>query len=88
MWRKGVPSQPRAPGFWPAALIRGQTHVSNPAVSKLWNGDRDMARTGMSTEEIIAATREAEVWIGQGETVGRICRSLGVSEQPQVQMAA
>ena len=40
-----------------------------------------MARKGKSTEEIIAALREAEVRIGQGETVGKICRSLGVSEQ-------
>ena len=40
-----------------------------------------MARKGRTTEEIIAALREAEVRIGQGETVGKICRSLGVSEQ-------
>lgn len=40
-----------------------------------------MAQKGKSTEEIIAALREAEVRIGQGETVGKICRSLGVSEQ-------
>ena len=40
-----------------------------------------MARKGKSTEEIIAALREAEVRIGQGETVGKICRSLGISEQ-------
>jgi transposase-like protein len=40
-----------------------------------------MARKGRSTEEIIAALREADVRIGQGETVGKICRSLGVSEQ-------
>ena len=40
-----------------------------------------MARKGRSTEEIIAALREAEVRIGQGETVGKICRSLGISEQ-------
>jgi len=40
-----------------------------------------MARKGKSTEEIIQALREAEVRIGQGETVGKICRSFGVSEQ-------
>lgn len=40
-----------------------------------------MARKGKSTEEIIAALREAEVRIGQGETVGKICRTLGISEQ-------
>jgi len=44
-------------------------------------GDTDMARKGRSTEEIIAALREAEVRLGQGETVGKICRGLGVSEQ-------
>ena len=40
-----------------------------------------MARKGKTTEEIIAALREAQVRIGQEETVGKICRSLGVSEQ-------
>lgn len=40
-----------------------------------------MARKGKSTEEIIASLREAEVRLGQGETVGKICRHLGVSEQ-------
>lgn len=40
-----------------------------------------MARKGRSTEEIIAALREAEVRLGQGESVGKICRGLGISEQ-------
>ena len=40
-----------------------------------------MARKGKSTEEIIGFLREAEVRISQGETVGKICRSIGVSEQ-------
>ena len=40
-----------------------------------------MARKGKSTEEVIAARREAEVRIGQGGLVGKICRSIGVSEQ-------
>ena len=39
-----------------------------------------MARKGRSTEEIISALQEAEVRIGQGEAVGKICRSLGISE--------
>jgi transposase-like protein len=39
-----------------------------------------MARKGKSTEEIISFLREAEVRISQGETVGKICRSIGVSE--------
>ena len=40
-----------------------------------------MARKGRSTEEIIAALREAEVRLGQGDTIGKICRGLGISEQ-------
>ncbi len=40
-----------------------------------------MARKGKSTEEIIQALREAEVRLGQGETVGTICRGFGISEQ-------
>jgi putative transposase len=40
-----------------------------------------MARKGKSTEEIISALREAEVRIAQGETVGKFCRSIGISEQ-------
>ena len=40
-----------------------------------------MARKGKSTEEIIGFLREAEV-MGQGETAGKICRSIGISEQP------
>ena len=34
-----------------------------------------------TVEEIIAKLREAEVRLGQGETVGQVCRQLGVSEQ-------
>jgi len=40
-----------------------------------------MARKGKSTEEIIGFLREAEVRLGQGETAGKICRSIGISEQ-------
>jgi putative transposase len=32
-------------------------------------------------EQIISKPREAEVALAQGETVGQICRRLGVSEQ-------
>ena len=32
-------------------------------------------------EQIIAKLREAEVALSQGETTGRVCRRLGVSEQ-------
>jgi hypothetical protein len=37
-----------------------------------------MARKGKSTEEIISALREAEVRLGQGETVGKICWGFGI----------
>jgi hypothetical protein len=47
-----------------------------PAISKLSNGDKYMARKGKSTEEIIAALREAEVRIGQGETLGVLDRDV------------
>jgi putative transposase len=40
-----------------------------------------MARKSKSTEEIIVALREAELRIGQGETVGKISRGFGTSEQ-------
>mgnify|MGYP003536905927 CR=1 FL=1 len=40
-----------------------------------------MARKGKSTEEIIGFLREAEVRIAQGETVSKICRSAGISDQ-------
>jgi transposase-like protein len=40
-----------------------------------------MARKGKSTEEIIGFLREAEVRLVQGETVGKICRSIGISDQ-------
>ena len=40
-----------------------------------------MARKGKSTEEIIGFLREAEVRLSHRETVGKICRSIGVSEQ-------
>ena len=40
-----------------------------------------MARKGKSSEEIIAVLREAEVRIAQGDTVGTICRGIGISEQ-------
>ena len=34
-----------------------------------------------TVEEIITKLREAEVRLGRGETVGEVCRNLGVSEQ-------
>ena len=40
-----------------------------------------MARKRYTTEQIIGFLREAEVRLGQGETIGMICRGIGVSEQ-------
>lgn len=40
-----------------------------------------MARKRYTPEQIIGMLREAEVRLSQGEKVGAICRSLGVSEQ-------
>ena len=40
-----------------------------------------MARKRYTPEQIIGMLREAEVRLSQGEKVGTICRSLGVSEQ-------
>lgn len=40
-----------------------------------------MPRSRFSVEQIINHLREAGVRLAQGETVGAICRSIGVSEQ-------
>jgi putative transposase len=40
-----------------------------------------MSRKRYTLEQIIGMLREAEVRLSQGETVGVICRGLGVSEQ-------
>ncbi len=40
-----------------------------------------MARKRYTVEQIIGKLREAEVRLGQGETVPEVSRSLGVSEQ-------
>ena len=40
-----------------------------------------MARKRYTTEQIIGLLREAEVRLGQGQTVGTICRALSVTEQ-------
>lgn len=40
-----------------------------------------MSKRGYSAEQIIAKLREAEVLIGKGETVGQVCRKIGVTEQ-------
>ncbi len=40
-----------------------------------------MPRRRFSVEQIINHLREAEVLLAQGQTVGEICRRIGVSEQ-------
>jgi transposase InsO family protein len=40
-----------------------------------------MARKKHTVEQIIGKLREAEVQLGQGLTVGDVCRSLGITEQ-------
>jgi putative transposase len=40
-----------------------------------------MARKRYTTEQIIGLLREAEVRLGQGQTIGAICRGIGITEQ-------
>lgn len=40
-----------------------------------------MSRKRYTPEQIIGMVREAEVSLSQGQTVGQVCRTLGVSEQ-------
>lgn len=40
-----------------------------------------MPRKSHTTEQIITKLREAEVLLGQGQTVKDICRSFAISEQ-------
>ena len=40
-----------------------------------------MARKRFSVEQIIHHLREADVLLAQGQTVGEVCRRIGVSEQ-------
>ena len=40
-----------------------------------------MSRKCYTPEQIIGMLREAEVSLSQGQTVGQVCRTLGVSEQ-------
>ena len=40
-----------------------------------------MAKKKYTPEQIIEKLREAEVRLSKGESVGKICRTLGVSEQ-------
>ena len=40
-----------------------------------------MSRKRFSAEQIIGHLREADVRLAQGQTVGEICRQIGISEQ-------
>ena len=40
-----------------------------------------MSRKRYTPEQIIGMFREAEVSLSQGQTIGQVCRTLGVSEQ-------
>ena len=40
-----------------------------------------MSKNKHSVEQIIGKLREADVRLAQGETIGAVCRELGVSEQ-------
>ena len=40
-----------------------------------------MPRNRLTAEQIIHQLREAEVLLAQGQTVGEICRHIGISEQ-------
>ena len=40
-----------------------------------------MSRKRYTPEQIISMLREAEVALAQGQSVGQVCRTLGISEQ-------
>ena len=40
-----------------------------------------MSRKRFTPEQIIGKLREAEVGLAQGQTVGQVCRTLGIAEQ-------
>ena len=40
-----------------------------------------MPRKRYTTEQIIGKSREAEVELARGKTVGQVCKQLGVTEQ-------
>ena len=40
-----------------------------------------MSKKRLGPEQIIAKLREAEVGLSQGQTVGQVCRKLGVTDQ-------
>ncbi len=40
-----------------------------------------MPKKRFSVEQIISHLREAEVFLAQGQTIGQVCRQIGISEQ-------
>jgi putative transposase len=40
-----------------------------------------MARKDYTPEQAIGTLREAQARLRQGETIGKVCRGLGISEQ-------
>lgn len=40
-----------------------------------------MGKRGFTPEQIITKLREADVLLSKGETVGQICRKIGVTDQ-------
>jgi putative transposase len=40
-----------------------------------------MPKKSFSPEQIISKLREAEVLLSQGQTIGEVCRTLGISDQ-------
>lgn len=40
-----------------------------------------MSRKRFSAEQIVNKLREAEVMIAQGQTVGQVCKQIGVTDQ-------
>ena len=40
-----------------------------------------MPKKRFSVEQIISQLREAEVFLAQGQTIGQVCRHIGISKQ-------
>jgi putative transposase len=54
---------------------------ANRRILNLARKEDGMSRKRYKPEQIINLLREAEVALSGGQTVGQICRSLGISEQ-------
>jgi len=51
--------------------------VAMPAIAK----DVGFGIAGLAWRRISGSLREAEVWIAQSETAGKVCRGAGIPEQ-------